>query len=260
MSVLASMNRTMQFILPDQNAVQAAAGGSYSYAIYNYYGKGPISRAKRYRFVHALKIAQDIPAKRVIDMGAADGMFLPTLCKHYDHVAALDINDQYIQRSQKLVEALDLSNAQVICTKEMSFEQIKSQIGGGYQIMYLLETLEHVGQQPDMWGTKMQFVHECFDLLEKDGRIIISVPKMVGIAMLFKNILQRSLGLGYDGLSWPQLLKSSFFKNTDDLEPLWDGGHMGFNHLKLDKLFNEQFKVHHRSESSITVFYMIGRK
>ena len=61
-------------------------------------------------------------------------------------------------------------------------------------------------------------------------------------------------------MSIRQLLRSSFFKDTDELEPLWTGGHVGFNHVKLDEHLRKDFVVDHRSESLISVFYVLGQR
>jgi len=252
------------FVLPSREAMlQASAADEHSYggySLFNYYGNGPISRAKRKRFEHALQLAQHRPGGRVIDMGTADGIILPSLSAHYEHVAAIDVDPNHVKTCQRLVDGLRLPNVQVLCNAALTTSQVREQIGSGYQTMFLLETLEHVGAQPDMWGTKMDFLQQCFELLEPDGRIIISVPKMVGPVLLIKNMLQRALRLYPDQIPIKQLLKSSFLYNTDELEPLWDGHHVGFNHLKLDQRLVKQFEVKHRSESLISVFYLITRK
>lgn len=257
---MSSTNQTPRFVLPDCAAVERAAAGGTSYAIYNYYGSGPIAAAKRKRFQKAIDLGASVDAKRVIDMGCADGLLLPTLSKHYEHVAAIDVNKEFVERSKRLAEEAKLTNVQVLSNRDRSIDDVRGEIGSGYRVMFVLETLEHVGSQPDMWGTKIQFLNECFTLLEADGKIVISVPKMVGMVMLFKNLLQRSLRIGYDQMTYRQLLKSAFLKNTDELEPLWDGHHVGFNHLKLDKHLAQAFKVDRRDESAISVFYLISKK
>ncbi|MBC7784658.1 MAG: methyltransferase domain-containing protein [Burkholderiales bacterium] len=254
------MPNQLKFILPDRAVIEQAAQGEKSYAIFNYYGRGPITKAKLHRFHRALKLGATVQTRRVIDMGVADGVLLPTLAHHYDHVAAIDIHEEILQRSRRLVDSLGLKNIDVVNSSDISTDQLRQRLGGGYGLMYLLETLEHVGSQPDIWGSKIAFLKDCFALLEPDGRIIISVPKMVGFPLLIKNVLQRGLGVGYDSLTWGQVLKSTFLKNTDDLEPHWNGGHKGFNHIKLERHLHQHFTVHHQSSSSITVFYVIGRK
>jgi 2-polyprenyl-3-methyl-5-hydroxy-6-metoxy-1,4-benzoquinol methylase len=250
----------IRFILPDRKIVEEAAAEAHSYAIKNYYGNGPIVYAKRRRFQRALNLANAIPAQNVIDMGTGDGVLLPTLANSYERVVAVDTNRHHIDQSQRLVRYLKLDNVELFCLGDFSFAELHGRIGPKFQLMFLLETLEHVGSQPNMWNSKMDFLRNCFSLLEREGRIIVTVPKMVGLIMLFKNLLQRCLRRGYDTMSTRQLLRSSFFKNTDELEPLWTGGHVGFNHLKLDVHLRKQFVVHHRSESLISVFYVLGRR
>ena len=252
-----------KFVLPDRSVVEKSAGPtSYSYALYNYYGKGPIAAAKRRRFQRALSLgAEAAPnAQRVMDMGCADGLLLPSLARQYRSVVAVDVDETSADRSEALRQALNLDNVQVLCNSGVSTADLRTRVGSDFQLMFLLETLEHVGAQPDMWGTKIQFLHDCFSLMTSDGRIVISVPKMVGWVMLYKNVLQRSLGMGHDALTWRQLLRSSILRDTDDLEPLWAGHHVGFNHLKLDKHLAQAFAVLRREESAISVFYVLGRK
>lgn len=191
-------------------------------------------------------------------MGCADGVVLPTLSQCYERVAAIDVNPCWTSRAQRLVTALDLHNVRVVCGENLSPAALRAEIGPGFGLMYLLETLEHVGAQPDMWGSKVEFLRESLALLERGGRIVISVPKMVGPVILIKNLLQRSLGRDYDRLSWRQLVRSAFWNDTLELEPAWNGGHLGFNHLRLERHLAEHFTVYHRSESAISAFYVIG--
>lgn len=248
-----------EFVLPDRSAIEHAAVGATSYAIYNYYGRGPIASAKRARFRRALALGAKANADRVIDMGCADGILLPSLSKYYQHVVAIDRSQEFVERSLRLVQALKLPNVKVLCSAGISTNELCGRIGTGFRLMFLLETIEHVGVQPNIWESKIAFLQDCFALLEPEGQIVISVPKMVGMIMLFKNLLQRSLRLGHDNLTYRQLFRSAVWRDTDDLEPLWDGHHVGFNHLKLDHHLARAFVIHERSESAISVFYRISR-
>ena len=188
----------IRFILPDRKLVEEAAGETHSYAIKNYYGNGPIAWIKRRRFQRALDLAGTIPAQNVIDMGTGDGILLPTLAGSYQRILGLDVNQHHIAQSQRLVRQLELNNVELVCLHELSFDELREQTDSKFGLMFLLETLEHVGSQPEMWDSKMDFLRDCFSLLQPDGRIIVTVPKMVGMIMLFKNLLQRCLRRGYD--------------------------------------------------------------
>jgi 2-polyprenyl-3-methyl-5-hydroxy-6-metoxy-1,4-benzoquinol methylase len=260
MATGAEKSANRRLILPDRKCIEEAAAGNSSYAIYNYYGRGPISAAKRRRFQIALDLGFEEAADRVIDMGCADGLLLPTLSRYCYHVAAIDLDREFVARSRHLVSACGLSNVQVVCNSGLPIPELRQRIGSGYRLMFLLETLEHVGRQPDIWRSKIDFLNECFQLLETDGRIVISVPKMVGMIVLFKHVVQRCFGLSHDELTWRQLLRSAILKDTDDLEPLWDGHHVGFNHLKLDTHLQDNFSVLVRRESAMSVFYLVAGK
>src|SRR5438552_1810268 len=156
----------IRFILPDRKIVEEAAGEAHSYAIKNYYGNGPIAYAKRRRFQHALNLASGIPAQNVIDMGTGDGVLLPTLAHNYEQVVGVDANEHHIEQSERLVRYLKLDNVELVCLRGLSFAELRQRVGSNFQLMLLLETLEHVGSQPNMWDSKMAFLRNCFSLLE----------------------------------------------------------------------------------------------
>jgi 2-polyprenyl-3-methyl-5-hydroxy-6-metoxy-1,4-benzoquinol methylase len=255
------MSKSKLFILPPRSILDDdVEHGGMGYSLYNYYGSGPVARAKRARFERALRIGRGQNGGRAIDMGCADGLLIPSLARHYERVAAIDRDRVAMDTAQRLVDRLSLPNVTLLCSDGMGFAEIRDHIGTGYGTMYLLETLEHVGEQPDMWGSKMAFLEECFSLLEPGGTIVISVPKMVGPIILFKNLLQRTMFKYHDSLPPKQLLKSAFLYNTDDLEPLWEGSHVGFNHRKLERHLRDRFNVRYRAESLISAFYVLARR
>lgn len=249
------------FALPPREHITPAEtrGKRDQYGLYNYYGRGPIARAKRARFERALVLGRDRIGGKAIDMGAADGVLVPSLSRLFEEVVAIDRRRDFVDSCRQVIERMSLTNARAVCNDGKSVDDLRRDIGPGFNIMFLLETLEHIGSQPDIYASKVEFLRDCFDLLEADGVIVISVPKMVGLIMLFKNLLQRSLALGYDKMTMRQLLKSAFLKDTDELEPLWDGHHVGFNHLKLDRYLADNFHVQRRVESLISVFYVLQR-
>lgn len=248
----------MRFVLPDESALRSTASAAESYAILNYYGRGIIPAIKRNRFQRALDLGGAAPARKVIDMGCADGVLLPTLARHYEQVAAIDVHPEYSRCSKHLTDQLGLGNVDVVCSQDLTFADVKKRIGDGFGLMYLLETLEHIGEPPDLWASKIEFLKSCFSLLDDGGRIVVSVPKMVGLAFLLKYVVQNCfLGVHHDRMTFKQLFKSSVLRSTDDLEPLWDRGHIGFNHLKLDRHLAANFGVVQRKESLISVFYVL---
>jgi len=202
-----------------------------------------------------------VKTRRAIDMGCADGVLIPTLSNFFEKVVAVEVNPIQADQSERLVRLCNIDNVEVICNQGISMHEISQRIGNGYKILWLLETLEHIGEQPDIWAPKLEFLHSCFELLDDDGQIVISVPKMVGFGFLGKYLLQNyCLDIKHDQMTFANLFRSVLFKNTDNLEPLWAGGHVGFNHLKLDDLLNEHFEVLRRKETIISCLYLIRRK
>lgn len=250
----------MKFHLPDQ-AVFQNSSTAHNYGLHNYFGRGPISWLKRQRFQTALNLGKGIESRCTIDMGCADGVLIPTLAGKYDRVFAIDISPAFVKQCEHLVRECQLTNVTVICNQGLEPSELKKEIGTGTKVLWLLETLEHIGSQPNMWDSKLQFLHDCFSLLDHDGFIVISVPKMVGVSFLVKYLLQNYvMGVKHDRMTLKHLTRSVLFKNTDELEPAWQGGHVGFNHLKLDTLLNKTFVVSRRRETVISCLYLITRR
>ena len=68
------------------------------------------------------------------------------------------------------------------------------------------------------------------------------------------------IGLGIMGRPMAKnLLKASFLKDTSELEPLWDGGHLGFNHLRLEERMRGEFQIRRRVDIGFQMLYVIGR-
>ena len=63
----------MRFVLPDESALRSTANAAESYAILNYCGRGLVPAIKRNRFQRALDLGGAEAARKVIDMGCADG-------------------------------------------------------------------------------------------------------------------------------------------------------------------------------------------
>lgn len=253
-----SKPQTIPFVLPTPEVLKKAKA---KYAIRNYGSNGLSQKFKRRRFLTALELAGQPRGHGVIDMGCCDGILLPSLAPHFKKVVGIDYHPTFAERSRLLAEASGLCNVSIVCNQEKKTAEIRDEIGGGFQLMFLLETLEHVGQQPNMWGTKKTFLDECFELLDPsvDSRIIASVPKMVGLGFMVKHVIQMARGVRDDHMPILDVVRSGFLKNTDNLEERWNGGHVGFNHLKLEALLSQHFKIANKVENPFSSFYEIRR-
>lgn len=257
------ISRKRYFVVPPASAYSAGLlDAPYApYAIYNYLRPGPIASFKRSRFETALRLASPLfHAGGAIDFGCADGVFLPSLSRHFDRVVGVDVNRDLIDASERLVRTLGLTNVALICNRGESPAGVRERLGDSpFRVAFLLETLEHVGQRGSLYEPKIELLRDVFGLLTHDGRVIASVPKMVGVPFLLKYLVQSTLRMHRERHSVGELLRSSFLKDTDALEARWDHGHIGFNHLKLERLLEREFRVVARRDRLFSVFYVLER-
>lgn len=130
-----------------------------------------------------------------------------------------------------------------------------------------MEVLEHVGNHyTTMYQDKLTFLKEASGLLDDDGIIVISVPKMTGFSFLFQAVGQALFNLGNkkEILSLPvtSLLKCVFLNDTKDVEHLWRPyyTHMGFNHKKLEDSMRVDFEVVMSKNDWFQQIYIIKKK
>lgn len=233
--------------------------GYKSYSDYNYLKPGLSSYLKTEHFNKVLKLTKDYKNYNVIDFGCADGPFLPSLSKYFNSVLGIDNDPIRIKIASKLVDELEIQNVKLTCNEDIDMETLKSTLKDNYQILYLLETLEHVGDKNRLYESKIDFINSLFSLIDENGIIVISVPKMVGITFLLQRFGLSLLRLYKHPLSKKNLIKASFLNDTTDLEKEWDGGHLGFNHKKLEKHLKTNFKVIKKVNLLFQVVYLIQR-
>jgi len=243
--------------------------GTASYSDFNYGKTGVSSKIKRRHFEIALKLTKQYFHKsNVIDIGCADGPFLPSLSKYFNQVTGIEYDPRFAEQAKKAVYKQHLENVSVICNKESSFEEIKTELGDTrYSIIFLMEVLEHVGNHwTTMYEDKLTFLKEAATLLDDNGIIVISVPKMTGFSFLFQAVGQVLFNLGNkkEILSLPvsSLLKCVFLNDTSDVEHLWRPfyTHMGFNHKKFEDAIKGDFGIIESKNDWFQKIYITRRK
>ena len=133
--------------------------------------------------------------------------------------------------------------------------------GEKYQVLFLLETIEHVGDKENMFESKTAFLKEISQLIVDDGIIIISMPKMVGISFLFQRIGLRVFGLKVEPISLKDFLKSVFLNDTTNLEKKWvHWKHLGFNHKYLKTFVIKEFRILKTIDIGFQVIWVLGKK
>lgn len=248
------------FVAPPVEAFQSSGHTHYgkyaSYAEYNYLRPGLVSSIKRRRFEVALALAQAWFGSDVIDMGTADGILIPSLAARFSRVVAVDVVPYNCSVAERV--AAPLRNVTVICNEGLSFADLRIRIGYRAQAMFILETLEHVGEKGRMYESKVEFVRQCFTLLAEDGVIIASVPRMTGVLFMAKYFTQSALRMHHEPMTFREVLRSGL-GDTSQLESRWEGQHVGFNENKLADALMKEFRVVIR-KTMTSYFYVIKRR
>ena len=233
-----------------------------TYSEYNYLRPGFITYLKTRHFEYSLALTREYFHNcNVIDFGCGDGIFLPSLAKYFNQVTGVDKIPEQISIASKVCEKRGLNNVRLICNDSLSLEQLRQRVGPEkYRLLYLLETLEHVGDKDDLYPSKIAFLKMLFSLIDPQGIVVVSVPVMVGIPFLFTRLGQHFLGRCLEKAPLPDLLRASFFCDTKALEKRWKGGHLGFNHRKFEiSLRGSGFKVLKKKDLFFHIVYLIGK-
>lgn len=236
-----------------------------TYTEYNYLESGLGSFLKIRHFEYALKLTKEYFHKcNVIDFGCADGPLLPSLSKYFNHVLGIDREPEFIELASRI--AHNLPNVEIIDNSNLSMIDLQARLKKRYQILFLLETLEHVGDKDNPWESRCRFVEELFNLIDKDGIIVISVPNMVGIPFLIQRVGLFLFDAKRDKLSMSELIKAALFKDTTTLEKRWQEWHMsetrhlGFNHLKLEVHLRKKFTILKVRNLLFQIMYVVRKK
>jgi 2-polyprenyl-3-methyl-5-hydroxy-6-metoxy-1,4-benzoquinol methylase len=241
-----------------------------TYAHYNYLRPGPIAALKRRRFDIALSLAREYFHRTgAIDFGCADGVLLPSLARYFPRVAAIDIDSRVIPIARQVVEESALESVDVIDSHDMAFPALRARLLGPrgdreYGVMFLLETLEHVGPDlpadEDQYAYRVQFVRDLFTFLVPPARIIVSVPRMTGLGFLTRYVTQSTLGLAHERMPMADALRAGILGDTTSLEPRWVGGHLGFNDRKMERELRRAFRIVEERRLPFSLVYTIERR
>lgn len=243
-----------------QDYYYAEGVSTRTYAEYNYLRPGLASWIKLRHFEVCLRLTRSyFGTCSVIDFGCADGIFLPSLSKYFKNVVGIDQRQDFITISSTLVKTLKLTNVRLICNDHITMDELRNLLPKSrYGILYLLETIEHVGERDSPWESRITFLKNLTSLLDPGGSIVLSVPNMVGISFLLQRMGLALLRAHREPISLRNLLKASLLKDTKELEQQWDGPqlgrHLGFNQIELERHMRNHF---HLAKKSSTVFQTI---
>jgi 2-polyprenyl-3-methyl-5-hydroxy-6-metoxy-1,4-benzoquinol methylase len=219
--------------------------GHATYSEYNYLSDGPLAQLKSAHFEAALDLVAPLAGTTgAIDFGCADGVFLPTLDRWFDPVLGIDDDPAMVAHARRVTDALDL-HAEILANTGMSWAELRERVDGErYGVVFLLETLEHVGVAEDMVGSRIAFLRELFTIAAPGATIVLSVPNMVGLPFAVQRLGLAATGSVREPIATGDLLRAVVLKDVDRLEPKWQRHmHLGFNHRKLERAMRREFDL-----------------
>jgi 2-polyprenyl-3-methyl-5-hydroxy-6-metoxy-1,4-benzoquinol methylase len=256
-----------RFVLPDsrvfQESDQGYRGAFRTYSHYNYLRPGFIPWLKRQRFETALRLAEPLFGQgTAVDFGCADGVLLPSLARAFPRAVGIDRDPGSTSVASAVVADLGLANIDVYCSDGWpdGIPPVDALPHAPYRVMFLLETLEHVGEPGNLEGIQRGFVAKLFPLLEPNGQIIVSVPRMVGSGFLAKYLARRILRIKGDAITWPEAVRAGLLHDTMDLAAQWSGSHEGFNDLALERALARDFRLVRKHVTLFTRFWVLERR
>jgi 2-polyprenyl-3-methyl-5-hydroxy-6-metoxy-1,4-benzoquinol methylase len=262
-----------EFVIPLSLAQKDDTSGidsGLTYTDRNYH-QGIAAYFRRIHFETALRLTSNYPQSiNVIDYGCADGPFLPSLSRYFNKVVGIDRDKEYLKIASRCIEKMHLPNVQLVHIENIKpsepvvpLEQLKSPLTTEeFTILFLLESLEHIGDPENVYNSQMRFLKELFCLLSTEGIIVISVPKMFGLSYFFQTVGLKILGqnLEYSCHSTKDLIKASLWIDTGSIEKQWTGYHLGYNYKKLEAALKQNFEIINKKDIFFQVVYVIRQK
>jgi len=155
----------------------------------------------------ALSLVSKMPSdSSVLDVGIAEGPFLPTLSKYFNQVVGVDINYDHIKVAQSITNCASnrLQNSVLAVADGMALPFRTNR----YDIVFCLETLEHVTSIHNV-------LEEISRVLKKGGILISSVPIEIGLPILIRQIAGKMLGFPRDSYSSREIIDAIIGRNLE---------------------------------------------
>ena len=252
-----------KYIMPKKLSSEDFGYTKKTYTEVNYFA-GLSSFFRKRHFSSALRITKlYFNTCNVIDFGCADGPFFPSLSKYFKQVIGIDNNYKMVRIAKKLVEVTNLNNVEIINNDKLDIHQIKTIIKNKkIKIIYLLETLEHIGDKENLYDSQMLFLNDLFQLLNDKGFIVITIPKMFGFTYFFQILGLRLLGQQLDlGVKHTliDLIKKTFYLDVEKYEQQWNHGHEGYNYRKLEQYLINNFNMIKKQDLIFQMLYVIKK-
>ncbi|HLT52440.1 MAG TPA: class I SAM-dependent methyltransferase [Flavobacteriaceae bacterium] len=196
------------------------------------------------RFIKALGLVKKLTPNSILDFGTGDGYFLVLLEQNL--------------KTARLVgyEPLDFMFEQLTTTvKQHKLDGIEitdnlNTVDHKFDLVTCLEVMEHFSEDNQITHLKI-----LKHLISTNGFVVISVPVEIGLSSLFKNLVRFKNKQLHNNSTFKNIIKSIFGFEVERSNDDYIYSHIGFNHKKLERLFNQcGFKIELKTFSPFPVF------
>lgn len=155
-------------------------------------------------FIYALKKINFDENYRILDVGCADGPFLPTLNYYAKNIVATDINKELIERSNYITKNVLFNSKKInLMTSDGLALPFRNE---SFNAIFCLEVLEHV-KDPRI------VIEEIYRILKKKGTFISTVPVEIGPSLLMREVIGRITNFHRPTYTKKELIQSALLKN-----------------------------------------------
>lgn len=151
----------------------------FNYECYQQVENDPLKEAKKWerlpRFNVLLPILSLLPKGKLLDIGCATGNFLLIAKAKGFEVYGMDASEKAVEIARRKFK--------LNVAKALTFEELPEEFKGPYKVITAFEVLEHV-EKP------FEFLKGIYELLERDGFVIISTPPYFAFRNLAKSYLK----------------------------------------------------------------------
>lgn len=180
----------------------------------------------------ALNIAELIDNKKILDLGCADGPFLPTLNRNGSIIIGLDFLLDWLLKAKDLKDSKENSLERVILVNaESHYLPFKN---NSIDLIFCLETLEHI-------PNSISLINEIYRVLKEGGELIYSVPNEIGFSLLIRQLIGKFTGFERENYSVKELFRNGILKRPSKRinNPIT---HKNFDWKKIQHLINIKFR------------------
>lgn len=177
---------------------------NYNYCFHVYSLNSFLINLYVYRHLYyALNLESFSRDKIILDLGCADGPFLPSLNFYGKRVIGLDLSLSWLQRARKLINCKKYPlNKVILLNAEGHYLPFKD---NSIDLVYCLETLEHIPNSMDL-------INEIYRILKDKGTLIYSLPIEIGFSLFIRQLVGKITKFPREPYSLRDLIKNGLLK------------------------------------------------